>query len=227
MDLRFVPDSITEMPHPSKDTCTQIPSDYDPKFFFNSALQHSKVELSWDKNNPRRNELIQKAFSKEQFKEDEIKQLLMSSDSESDEDAKLFLESVMKKNKNEDEEEKGLQLLNKKREKDLKIKEGETIEITFNKGFEGINDKIGNDFTINKKNKSVYNDYLERKKNIRREKKAEERSKKEETKNKRKGEESKQANKKELNLLVDDSLKNKQFKFNNKDERFQAIFTDS
>lgn len=227
IDLRFVPDSLTAMPYAPKDTCSSIPHDYNPKFFFNSALQHSKVELSWDKNNPRRNELIQKAFGKEQFKEDEIKQLLMSSDSESDEDAKLFLETVMKKNKDDDEEENGLQLLNKKREKGLNIKEGETIEITFNKGFEGINEKIGNDFAINKKNKSVYADYLDRKKNIRREKKAEERAKKDETKNKRKGGDSKHATKKELNLLVDDSLKTKQFKYNNKDERFQAIFTDS
>lgn len=227
MDLRFVPDSLTEMPYSPKDTCTRMPENYDPKFFFNSALQHSKVELSWDKNNPKRNELISKAFSKEQFKEDEIKQLLMSSDSESDEDAKLFLETVMKNNNNSNEEEKGLTLLNKKREKELKIKEGETIEITFNKGFEGINEKIGNNADAEKKNKSVYKDYIERKKNIRREKKALERVEKEDKKSKRKGEENKHATKKELNLLVDDSLKDKQFKYNNKDERFRAIHTDS
>ena len=228
MDLRFVPDSLTEMPYPPRDTCTQMPTNYDPKFFFNSALQHSKVDLTWDKNNPKRNELISKAFGKEQFKEDEIKQLLMSSDSESDEDAKMFLDSVMNKKKDEKEENNGLKLLNKKREKELNIKEGETIEITFNKGFEGINEKIGSEYTISKKDKSVYADYLDRKKDFRRRHKTQERQKKEEIKNKRKGDDSKKhANKKELNLLVDDSLKNKQFKFDNKDDRFQAIYTDN
>jgi hypothetical protein len=221
MDLRFVPDSLTSFPYPPKEFCDHLPTTYDPKFRANSALQHSKVKLTWEANDPKRNDLLAKAFSKEQFKQEEIQQLLMSSDSESDEDAKLFAEELLGNNS---EPEEDLGLLRKKKKKDLNVKEGETIEISFNKGFEGVNENI----SIKKtgvKDKSMWENYLEKKKNIRREKKMEERKKKEDKKNKRNGES--QANKKELNLLVDDSLKNKQFKYNQNDDRFTAIRNDT
>lgn len=223
MDLRFVPDSLTGFPYPPKEVCDKIPADYQPKFYENSALQHSNVKLTWEAEDPRRNELLSKAFSKEQFKEEEIQQLLMSSDSETDEDAKLFAESILKQDDKDDAD--NLNLLKRKRDKGVKVKDGETIEITFDKGFEGVNDKIS--INRNPKDKSTWDKYLEKKKNIRREKKMQERNKKEEKKQKRQQSEGGAASKKELNLLIDQSLKNKSFKQDTSDQRFEAIKKDS
>jgi hypothetical protein len=221
MDLRFVPDELVQFPFPVKEVCNKLPIEYNPNFHANSALQHSKVKLTWESNDPKRSELISKAFTKEQFNQEEIQQLLMSSDSEDDEDAKLFAQEFLNGTKSDDEAE--LNLLKRKKNKDLDIKEGETIEISFNKGFEGVNQNI----SINKtgaKDKSMWENYLDKKKNIRREKKQEEKKKKEEKKIKRIDP---SANKKELNLLVDNSLQNKSFKYNSNDNRFTAIGKDT
>ena len=225
MDLRFVPDELVEFPYSAKEVCNKIPAEYNPKFHSNSALQHSNVKLTWESNDPKRNELIAKAFSKEQFNQEDIQQLLMSSDSETDEDAKLFAEELLNGTKSDDENE--LNLLKRKKNKELNIKEGETIEITFNKGFEGVNQNI----SINKtgaKDKSMWENYLDKKKNIRREKKQDEKKKREDKKDKRiKKDDNPAAKKKELNLLVDNSLQNKSFKYNNSDDRFTAISKDT
>ena len=121
-----------------------------------------------------------------------------------------------------------LNLLKKKR-KMPKFKDGETIEIKFNKGFEGINPKVLNENENKKENKSKWEEFKEKKKNKRKEKKREEREKKKIRKENRKNNEEedenndKKADKNELNLLVDEQVKNmKKFKFNSKDERFQT-----
>ena len=111
-----------------------------------------------------------------------------------------------------------------------KFKDGETIEIKFNKGFEGINPKVLNENEDKKENKSKWEQFKEKKKNKRKEKKREEREKKKKRKekinneyNSEEEEENKKADKNELNLLVDEQIKNKKkFKFNSKDERFQT-----
>jgi hypothetical protein len=47
-DLRFVPKDQTFDRHPQRDEATSIPLDYAPPIFATSALQSSKVELTWD-----------------------------------------------------------------------------------------------------------------------------------------------------------------------------------
>ena len=64
-----------------------------------------------------------------------------------------------------------------------KFKDGETIEIKFNKGFEGINPKVIDENENKKENKSKWEQFKEKKKNKRKEKKREEREKKKNRKN--------------------------------------------
>jgi hypothetical protein len=47
-DLRFVPDDQNFDKHPQRDEASSIPLDYAPPIFATSALQSSKVELTWD-----------------------------------------------------------------------------------------------------------------------------------------------------------------------------------
>jgi hypothetical protein len=221
MDMRFIPDELKSFPHPAKEVCTGVPNNYEPNFGFNRALQHSKVKLTWDANPTKRDELISKAFKKEQFNQEEIQQLLMSSDSEEDDDMKEFNDLL-----NTVDESKELTLLKRKKNKELNIKEGETIHITFNKGFEGINTNDSNKTT--QKDKSLWEQYKDRKKNKRREKKEEEKAMRDQKKGKRNdGVQEKRADKKTLNLLVDESLKGKAFKYNANDDRFRAVGQES
>ena len=222
MDMRFIPDDLKEFPYPPKEVCDHIPAnkEYVQEFKPNSALQDTKVKLTWDQGDPKREDLLYRAFHKEGFNEDDINELLVSSDSE--EDSNVINELVG--NENEDEDNKmELNLLKKKR-KMPKFKDGETIEIKFNKGFEGINPKVMNENENKKENKSKWEQFKEQKRNKRKEKKREEREKKKRIKENRKGEYNEEkADKNELDLLVDEQNKNKgKFKYNSKDERFQT-----
>ena len=230
MDMRFIPDDLKEFPYPPKEVCDHIPAnkEYNQEFRPNSALQDTKVKLTWDQGDPKREDLLYRAFHKEGFNEDDINELLVSSDSEEDSD--VINEFIG--NENEEEEDKNTELnLLKKKRKMPKFKDGETIEIKFNKGFEGINPKVLNEKEDKKENKSKWEQFKEQKKNKRKEKKREEREKKRRIKEKRKGEyeeeeeenNEKKADKNELDLLVDEEIKNKKkFKYNSKDERFQT-----
>ena len=216
MDLRFIPDSLVEFPYKPKEVCDHLPHDFDyvPNFRPNAALQDTKVKLTWDETDPKRNELLEKAFKKEQFNEDDYNELLASSDEDDEDFANEFQLDE------EENEENGLSLLKKKR-KMPKIKEGETIEIKFNKGFEGVNENV-NDEEDENEGKSNWEKFKETKKNKRREKKMEERKKREEVNAKRKG----YSNKEELDLLYEKKKSKKDFKFNPNDERFKTDSTD-
>ena len=212
MDIRFIPDDLKEFPYPPKEICDHIPlnKEYNPNFKPNAALQDTKVKLTWDQNDPKRNDLIERAFHKEGFNEDDINELLVSSDSD---------DSVIDINDSDSDNNDNEFNLLKKKKKGPKFRDGETIEIKFNDGLEGINTDIKNDEKL-KKDKSKWEKYKDNKKNIRREKKKEERKRREEINNKRKNEKS---SKEELKLLVDKSISNKgQFKFNPNDERFNT-----
>ena len=181
LDMRFIPDDLKEFPYPPKEICDHIPAnkEYIQEFKPNSALQDTKVKLTWDEGDPKRGDLLYRAFHKEGFNEDDINELLVSSDSE--EDSNIINELVG--NENEDNNE--FNLLKKKR-KMPKFKDGETIEIKFNKGFEGINTKeLDNNNENKKENKSKWEQFKEQKKNKRKEKKKEEREKKKKKKERR------------------------------------------
>jgi len=233
LDLRFVPDSLSSFPYPAKEVCTEVPLDYDPKFAFNRALQHTKVKLTWDSNNVKRNEAITRAFKKEQFNEDEVKDLLMSSDSEDEEDAKMF-ENVMNTVGTNEKEENFSLLKKKKKNNEVEFKEGEEVVVTFNNDLENLNEKIKEE----KPEKGKWEKYLERRKEKGREKKLKEKYRngknskyqkeeedEEEIDNNEEQVDVKGASKDELALLVKDS-RNKEFKFNRNDERFKDVFTN-
>ena len=248
MDMRFIPDDLTKFPYPPKEVCDHMPvnKEYTQEFKPNSALQDTKVKLTWDQGDPKRQDLISRAFHKEGFNEDDINELLVSSDSEEDSD----IINGLGGEDSDEEDGKNMEFnLLKKKRKMPKFKDGETIEIKFNKGFEGINPDVANKDEDQKENKSKWEKFKEQKKNKRKEKKKEERERKNRIKEKRKGNNNKDTNieddddnnsyekseenekdkdiikadKNELDLLVDDKKKNmKEFKFNSKDERFQT-----
>lgn len=85
-DLRFVPETedFTEEP---REVCSSLPELYEPNEFVTDALQHSKVKLTWDDDDPKKAHFAKKAFSKAEIDDMELKAYLASSDSEDGEDA--------------------------------------------------------------------------------------------------------------------------------------------
>jgi hypothetical protein len=53
LDLRFIPDEM-QFSRPPRDTATELPPKYSAPAFSCSALQQSKVKLSWDADDAER-----------------------------------------------------------------------------------------------------------------------------------------------------------------------------
>lgn len=86
LDLRFVPDDMTfdEEPTSVADSVPD-PQSYKPLNFVTSALQSVNVQLTWDEDDPRRTEAMQRAF-KEDGAHDDLNVYLASSSAESEEE---------------------------------------------------------------------------------------------------------------------------------------------
>ncbi|EPY49412.1 pre-rRNA processing protein Esf1 [Schizosaccharomyces cryophilus OY26] len=84
-DLRFIPDDVSFEEDEPREVCTKIPEKYEPREFVTDALQHSKVKLSWDADDPNRKNLIKKAFTSQDLEDLDFSAYVASSESE-DED---------------------------------------------------------------------------------------------------------------------------------------------
>lgn len=248
MDMRFVPDEL-EFPHPPKEVCDSLPTDYEYNVKSNRALGHSKVKLTWDENNESRTNLLNKAFQN-QFNEDEIQELLVSSDSEDEEDAKLLREALLNEDKQNLAKGKNeIRFLNKKqknesyrgKDRPLELKEGKDIdiEVTFEKGFEGLDKEIIGESIPDIKDKSLFEQYKQRRKVIGKQMKMEEKVRRDDKKDKRKFQDSmfkdedkenfRKTNKENLDLLLQEEDYNTIKSVANKtniDDRFKALSTN-
>jgi len=83
LDIRFIPEGTEfEDRQVPKDVATELPPNYKCVLAPTKALQHSKVELTWDADDPRRREMTRKNFSKEELIEMDFKAYLAESSSE-------------------------------------------------------------------------------------------------------------------------------------------------
>jgi hypothetical protein len=91
LDLRFIPEDMTFEEKP-KTECYSMPdfATYKAPQFINSALQQSKVMLTWDETDPKRRDIFERAFNKEA--DDDLKAYLASS-SDEDEDIEEVTDS--------------------------------------------------------------------------------------------------------------------------------------
>lgn len=86
LDLRFIPDDMTFTQEPvSVATSISNPEVYKPTSFVTSALNQIKVDLTWDETDPRRKEVLEKAFTDPESIEKDLKEYL-ASPSESEEE---------------------------------------------------------------------------------------------------------------------------------------------
>lgn len=88
LDVRFVPDDVTFDENDVSSECSALPdAGYAPPVFITSALQQSKVRLTWDETDPRRKEKLQKFYDNKTEKDlDDLGAYLASSGEESEDD---------------------------------------------------------------------------------------------------------------------------------------------
>ncbi|ESQ49920.1 hypothetical protein EUTSA_v10020182mg [Eutrema salsugineum] len=157
LDLRFIPDSM-EFKHPPRDIATEAPSNYEGLDFQSRALQLSKVNLSWDEDEPHRIKTLNQKFNPDQLAELEMKEFLASDESESDEDNN----EASKKEKRKEKYRALIESEDAGSDKDGEEEEnGQDMEVTFNTGLEDLSKQIRE--RKDKKSETVWDAYLRKK----------------------------------------------------------------
>ncbi|XP_027345677.1 ESF1 homolog [Abrus precatorius] len=156
LDLRFIPDNM-EFKHSPRDVATEAPANYECKDFYSRALQHSKVNLSWDEDEPLRVKTLNRKFTDEQLAQLELKEFLTSDESESDGEDNNETDQPDKKARKQD---KYRALLQSGNDSDGGDEHGnvQDMEVTFNTGLEDISKHIME--KKDKKSETVWEAYL-------------------------------------------------------------------
>ncbi|KAI3725865.1 hypothetical protein L1987_65661 [Smallanthus sonchifolius] len=163
LDLRFIPDSM-EFKHPARDVATEAPASYEGIDFQTRALQLSKIDLTWDENEPQRSKKLKRKInvdleSKYVKDELELKEFIASSDSETDDDEN----NADGGNKKRQKTDAYRALLQSGDGSDEDEEDGKMdMEVTFNTGLEDLSKKI-----LEKKDKNsetVWDAYLRKRK---------------------------------------------------------------
>ncbi|KAK4417480.1 Pre-rRNA-processing protein esf1 [Sesamum alatum] len=144
LDLRFIPDSM-DFKHQPRDVATEAPADYEGLDFQTRALQHSNIHLTWDEDEPQRAKIFKRKLNDEQLAQLELKEILASDESETDDDKKPDKYRALLPSgggSDEDQEEDSLQ----------------DMEVTFNSGLEDISKRILE--KKDKKSETVWEAYL-------------------------------------------------------------------
>ncbi|KAH7300245.1 hypothetical protein KP509_24G052900 [Ceratopteris richardii] len=82
-DLRFIPDEM-KFVNDARDVAKEVPADYQVPAFETKALQHSRVKLTWDDDEPDRVKSLRQKFNADQLNEMDFKTYLASDISESE-----------------------------------------------------------------------------------------------------------------------------------------------
>ncbi|KAL5196626.1 hypothetical protein ABZP36_000138 [Zizania latifolia] len=141
-DLQFIPDSM-EFKHPSRDVATEAPPSYKEPNFETRALQHSRVKLTWDDDEPERKKVLRRKFNDDQL--DELDIYLASDDSASDDEGadNYGHESLQNdRTKRKLTRDERLNLLLQGDKSDEEQSDGEDMEVTFNTELEDLSKRI-------------------------------------------------------------------------------------
>ncbi|XP_068657127.1 pre-rRNA-processing protein esf1 [Aristolochia californica] len=145
LDMRFIPDSM-EFKHPPRDVATKVPSTYEALEFHTSALQQSKIHLTWEEDEPERQKIMKRKFNSKQLDELEFKEFLASDDDETDEDDEDFEESKAlpdgEKAQKANKRDQYRALVQSGDGSDSEDSDKKDMEVTFNTGLEDISKKI-------------------------------------------------------------------------------------
>ena len=77
--MRFVPDEQSFTGREIRDASTSVPSDYEAPVFQTKSLQHTNIELTWDKGDEGRKRALTRKLNADELKEDDFRAYLASS----------------------------------------------------------------------------------------------------------------------------------------------------
>ena len=178
LDLRFIPDDFKYPDRDPRDEAFEIPSNYNPPDYFTQALQHTKIELTWEKGDEIRDRVLTKTFHDEKMN-DFAAYLGTESDDISGSDVAISASG------SDTDDESGKVYLKKKARAKYAALLGEInqekaptedLEITFMPGLKEVGKKIIKDKEIKDKleGETPWEKYLREKKEKRKEKKSKE-----------------------------------------------------
>ncbi|XP_044749021.1 ESF1 homolog [Coccinella septempunctata] len=152
LDLRIIPNDM-EFEDEPKDSCEEMPTKYQPKYFTTSALQQAKVHLTWDETNPDRIDLAQKINSGklDDLDDDLLRNFVASSEDESEDENREKYSTLLKEIENEG-----------KQEEDDDVE----LEATWDIGLEEKSKE-----PVEKEDKTPFQQYLDKRKEKRKQKK--------------------------------------------------------
>ncbi|EEB05787.1 pre-rRNA processing protein Esf1 [Schizosaccharomyces japonicus yFS275] len=167
-DLRYVPDETSFEEDEPADVCTKPPVNYEPREFVTDALQHSKVKLSWDAEDPNRRELIKKAFTSDALEDLDFSTYVASSDDDDDEEESESIRQKYRALLNGDDNEGNVF------EDDFgKGSANGEMQVTFTPGIDDSNDKDSEDETTIEKYRRKATERKKRRKELRKQRIAE------------------------------------------------------
>ncbi|KAI8807850.1 hypothetical protein BJ742DRAFT_300062 [Cladochytrium replicatum] len=191
-DLRYIPDSM-EFDAIPRDESFAAPSTYKPPEFTTAALQHTKVKLTWDQDDPQRVQLTRKRFNQDDLKDMDFQTFLASEESALEEsevenvhdDQKPSKRTNLKpaqnlRNDEEDDPEtirqkyRSLLLGNDSNKEESSADDsGEEMEITFQPGLTELGENLlkKKELAKKQKNESVFESYLRERKQKQKERK--------------------------------------------------------
>eukprot|EP00058_Branchiostoma_floridae_P024678 XP_002610168.1 hypothetical protein BRAFLDRAFT_217012 [Branchiostoma floridae] len=184
MDLRFIPDDMTFDDQQPTQIATDVPPTYNPSVFFNTALQQTSVELTWDETNKERLNVTMRKFKEEDIDKLDLTEYLASSSGEEDAGlANLISASSDEEEKEEEEEEemkdedqiakyRALLLGLDKKEEKTEFEKDMEMEVTWEPGLREKAEDLVKKKTEDKKS-TPWQQYLEKKKQKKRERKQE------------------------------------------------------
>lgn len=190
LDLRFIPDDM-EFDHPPRDVATEVPTNYLAPDFHTRALQHSKVNIAWDDDEPLRVKTLHRKFDPDQLNEMDFKAYLASDDEVSDGDDDDDDDDSQENGEDGENKKKGL----REKYRALLLESGDPsegrednddkdMEITFNTGLEDLSKRILEKSKKNNSEETVWEAYLRKRSEKRKaKKKPAERSSEDETSN--------------------------------------------
>ena len=67
LDLRYVPPGVSFEGRAVREAAGEVPPGYEPPLFFTRSLQHTRVESTWDEDDPARRKALKKVKARPAF----------------------------------------------------------------------------------------------------------------------------------------------------------------
>ncbi|KAF8971365.1 hypothetical protein BDZ97DRAFT_1901573 [Flammula alnicola] len=105
-DMSFVPEDMSFENEPRDEATDEVNTQYKAVEFVTDALRHSKVKLTWDDDDPERNQVTRRALTRKEIEESDFRAYIANTSSESESDGAEGKGGAPKQQKKKDKKDK-------------------------------------------------------------------------------------------------------------------------